>query len=117
MILAQQLIERGLAAGASAADASYGGHRSLGVEVRHGALEDVSRSESESVNLRLFDGQRSASVATNDVSEESIGRLVDRAMASGTREELVVHVTATVPSKLGAEPVARFEMTLSIKKR
>jgi len=79
--LAQQLIERGLAAGASAADATYGGQRSLGVEVRHGALEDVSRSESESVNLRLFDGQRSASVATNDVSEESIGRLVDRCMA------------------------------------
>jgi PmbA protein len=79
--LAQQLVDRGLAAGASAADATYAGQRSLGVEVRLGALEDVNRSESESLNLRLFDGQRSATVATNDVTEESIKLLVERCMA------------------------------------
>lgn len=43
--------------------------------------------------------------------------LVRRALASGVREEATVHVTATVPKKLGDEPVARFELTLSVKKK
>ena len=43
--------------------------------------------------------------------------LIRRAEATGERQEATVRVTATVPSKLGAEPVAKFELTLSIKKR
>ena len=43
--------------------------------------------------------------------------LMRRTMQTGEREEAVVHVTATVPDKLGNEPVARFELTLSLKKR
>jgi len=43
--------------------------------------------------------------------------LIGRTLASGEREDAVVHVTATVPSKLGDEPVAKFEMTLSVKKK
>jgi hypothetical protein len=43
--------------------------------------------------------------------------LVDRALASGEREEATVQVTATVPTKLGSEPVARFALTLSVKRR
>jgi uncharacterized protein DUF4442 len=46
-----------------------------------------------------------------------IQSLVARALESGEREEATVHVTATVPSKLGDEPVARFALTLSIKRR
>ena len=46
-----------------------------------------------------------------------IRNLVDRAMTSGEREEQTVRVTATVPTKLGAEPVARFALTLSVKCR
>ena len=42
--------------------------------------------------------------------------LVERALASGEREEATVRVTATVPA-LSDEPVARFELTLSVKKR
>jgi hypothetical protein len=47
----------------------------------------------------------------------AIRDLVGRAIATGEREELTVHVTATVPTKLGVEPVAKFELTLSVKKR
>ena len=43
--------------------------------------------------------------------------LIRRALETGERQEATVHVTATVPAKLGAEPVARFELTLSIKRR
>jgi uncharacterized protein DUF4442 len=47
----------------------------------------------------------------------AIQDLVGRALQSGEREEAVIHVTATVPSKLGDEAVAKFEMTLSLKRR
>jgi Domain of unknown function (DUF4442) len=46
-----------------------------------------------------------------------IQELLRRALASGEREEAAVHVTATVPRKLGSEPVAKFELTLSVKRR
>lgn len=48
---------------------------------------------------------------------EAIAELVRRARASGERESMTVRVTATVPTKLGDEPVARFELTLSLKRR
>src|SRR4051794_10992428 len=79
--IAESLVERGLAAGASAADVLYVGDRSSGVEVRLGELDGVSRSEGEQVGLRLFDGQRSATVASSDLSEEALGVLVERCLA------------------------------------
>ena len=78
---AQSLVERGLAAGATAADALYIGERSSSISVRLGELEDVSRSEGEQIGLRLFDGQRSATVATSDLSEESLSTLAERCLA------------------------------------
>ena len=79
--IAESLVERGMAAGATAADALYAADSSSSVQVRLGELEDVSRSEGEQIGLRLFDGQRSATVATSDLSEESLGVLVERCMA------------------------------------
>ena len=43
--------------------------------------------------------------------------LLERAEASGEREEDTVAVVATVPDKLGDEPVATFRLTISMKKR
>ena len=48
---------------------------------------------------------------------EAIGALVSRAIGSGEREELPVRIVATVPDKLGEEPVADFTLTLSLKRR
>src|SRR3954453_16057007 len=48
---------------------------------------------------------------------EAIQALVRRAVASGEREETTVHVTAGVQKRRGEEPVAQFEMTLSVKLR
>ena len=42
--------------------------------------------------------------------------MVGRAMASGERQEATVQVTATVPTKL-QEPVARFALTLSVRRK
>jgi acyl-coenzyme A thioesterase PaaI-like protein len=47
----------------------------------------------------------------------AIRQLVERVSASDERESMPVQVTATVPSKLGNEPVARFTLTLSLKRK
>lgn len=47
----------------------------------------------------------------------AIRGVVDRAEASGEREEAPVSVVATTPSKSGDEAVARFVLTISIKRR
>ncbi|HEY7959240.1 MAG TPA: metallopeptidase TldD-related protein [Sphingomicrobium sp.] len=79
--IAETLVERGIAAGASASDALYAGNRSSSVQVRLGELEDVSRSEGEQIGLRLLVGQRSATVASSDLSDEALGLLVNRCLA------------------------------------
>ncbi|GAA4713606.1 TldD/PmbA family protein [Sphingomonas lutea] len=79
--IASNLVERGIAAGATAADALYIGHGSNSVQVRLGELEGVGGSEGEEIGLRLFDGQRSATVASSDLSEEVLATLVDRCLA------------------------------------
>jgi hypothetical protein len=53
---------------------------------------------------------------TND-DGKLVQDLIRRALETGERQEATVHVTATVPKKLGDEPVAKFELTLSIKKK
>ena len=75
------LVAAARTAGADAAEAVYGCDASSQVSVRLGALEDVERSESEHVSLRVFVGQRSASVSSSDMASEILASLVDRAIA------------------------------------
>lgn len=79
--IAESLVERGIAAGATAADALYAGERSAGVQVHLGKTESLSRSEGEEVGLRLFAGERSATVASSDLSDEALAILVERCLA------------------------------------
>ena len=79
--MAAALVERAVAAGADTADALYAGNYSSSVQVRLGELENVSRSEGEEVGLRFFIGQRSATVASSDFSDEALAALVERAAA------------------------------------
>jgi len=46
-----------------------------------------------------------------------IRELIEKASASGERENLPIHVTATVPSLFGDDPIARFTLTLSVKRK
>jgi PmbA protein len=78
---AASLVERARRAGADTADALYFGDASTGVQVRLGELEDVSRSEGETIGLRFFVGTRSASVSSSDLSDDALAALVDRAAA------------------------------------
>ena len=74
-------IDLALKAGADAADAAAIGSSSEEVQVRLGKLEDVGRSESEEVSLRVFVGQRSASIHATDMSDASLTELASRAVA------------------------------------
>jgi PmbA protein len=78
---AADIVARATRAGADAADAVFAADAALEVSVRLGKLEDVGRSESEELGLRVFVGQRSASVSTSDLSDEALGVLVERAVA------------------------------------
>jgi PmbA protein len=75
------LVEAALRAGADAADVLYVGDAATEIQVRLGALEDVTRSEGEEIGLRLFVGRRSASVSSSDLSAEALRALVERAAA------------------------------------
>jgi len=79
--IAERLIERGISVGASAADALYVGERSSSVQVRLGEIDSVGASEGEQIGLRLFVGQRSATAASSDLSDEALGVLVERCLA------------------------------------
>jgi PmbA protein len=68
-------------AGADAADALIAQSLSLGVSWRMGKPEDVERSESRDLGLRVFVGQGQACVSTSDTSAAARAELVARAVA------------------------------------
>jgi PmbA protein len=78
---AQALIERARRAGADAGDAVYSADASESIQIRLGKLEDVERSESEHIGLRVFVGSRSASIGSSDLGDAALDELAERAVA------------------------------------
>ena len=78
---AADIVARAVRAGADAADAVFAADAATEVSVRLGKLEDVGRSESEDLGLRVFVGQRSASVSTSDLTPDALDARVTRAIA------------------------------------
>ena len=67
-------------AGADAADALLVENVSASVSYRLGKLEDVERSESADLGLRVFVGQKVAFVSSSDFSDDAIAALPGRAL-------------------------------------
>lgn len=82
--LVARLVEAAKAAGADAADAVAVRSRSTAVSVRLGKVEGTEAAESDDISLRVFIGQRVASVSANAGSdvEALAGRAVAMARAS-----------------------------------
>jgi hypothetical protein len=104
--------------------AMYLGTLCMGADIAAGLIAfQIVRERREKVSF-IFKDMRSeflkraegAVVFTNN-DGSLIQDLLRRAKETGERQEATVHVTATVPSKLGDEPVAKFELTLSVKKK
>jgi len=72
------LIKQAKALGADAADAIYVESASLGVSFRMGKLEDVERSESLDLGLRVFVGQRQAVSSSTDLRPDKLKALAER---------------------------------------
>ena len=79
--LLNDVVAAALAAGADAAEAVGAERRALSITVRNGELEEVEREESRDLGLRVFIGQRQASVSGSDISAEARAKLVARCVA------------------------------------
>ncbi|MEM5517369.1 TldD/PmbA family protein [Henriciella sp. AS95] len=77
----QKLIDTSLKAGASAADCSLGFSEGVSVDVRDGKLENVERSESRGVSLRVLFGQKQAHVSGSDLSDDALTTMAERCVA------------------------------------
>jgi hypothetical protein len=90
-----------LAGGLPAAKLIFGRHRSMRLVFAEMKAEFLKRADGD-VLFRSRDGRR-------------VTEAVRQAAATGERVTIPVEVVATVPKKYGDEPVARFQMTLSVK--
>ena len=79
--LLESLIAKAKRLGAEAADAVVFGSVSASVSYRLGKLEEVERSESSDLGLRVFIGRRQAAVASTDLSQRALDALAERAVA------------------------------------
>ena len=79
--LVHNLVARARAAGADAADAVLISGTSLGVQRRLGRTEQLERSESRDLGLRVFVGKRSAIVSSTTADPAGFAQLAERAVA------------------------------------
>ncbi len=80
LTLATDVVERAMRAGVTDAEAVAAEGDEFYTKVRLGQVETLTESTSRAVGLRVFNGQRTASTSTNDLSEASIKRLVSGAV-------------------------------------
>jgi PmbA protein len=87
--IAQDLVDRALRAGATAADATVREGDEFSTSIRLGQIESLKEAASKILGLRVFTGTRSASSYSSDFSPASLERLVERtlAMARVTSED------------------------------
>ncbi|MGI9481827.1 MAG: TldD/PmbA family protein [Hyphomicrobiales bacterium] len=79
--IAADIIRRAKSHGADAADAVIAESLSLSANVRLGELEDVERSESKDLGLRVFVGHAQATISTTDFAPSSLEAAAERAVA------------------------------------
>lgn len=79
--LLSDVVSAALKAGADTAEAVFAQRQSLSVSVRLGELEEVEREEARDLGLRVFVGNRSATVSGSDISSEARAKLIERAVA------------------------------------
>ncbi len=79
--LADEVVREAQKSGADAADALVYESISLAASHRLGKLEDVERSESRDLGIRVFVGQKQATISSNDFKKESLRPLIERVIS------------------------------------
>ncbi|WP_447760835.1 TldD/PmbA family protein [Sphingopyxis panaciterrae] len=107
---AQMLCDAATKTGADAADALYYCNAATSVSMRLGALEDVERSEGQDISLRVFVGQRSASVSTADMDAGELAKLVERCVAMAREAPEDPYAGLAPQDRLFKGPVPDFDL-------
>ena len=79
--LIEELLVAANTAGADGADAMLARGQSTNISLRLGRVEASERSEDFDIGLRVFIGQRTASISTSQLDSENITNLAERAVA------------------------------------
>lgn len=107
--IAQDLIAQALRGGATAADVTVQDGEEFSATVRMRQTESLKEAASKALGLRIFLGTRSASAYSQDFSEASLARLVERTLA-------MARVTSEDPASGLPEPqqLGRYEGDLEL---
>ncbi|MFL5297069.1 MAG: TldD/PmbA family protein [Phenylobacterium sp.] len=108
--LLNEVVAAALAAGADAAEAVGAERRSLSITVRLGELEEVEREESRDLGLRVFVGQRQASVSGSDISAEARAKLVERCVAMARLAPEDPYAGLADPDRLARSPLRDLDL-------
>ena len=108
--LLHDLVGAALKAGADAAEAVFANRRALSVTVRMGELEEVEREESRDIGLRVFVGQRQATVSGSDISADARAKLVDRAVAMARLAPEDPYAGFAPDNRLASGPFANLQL-------
>ncbi len=81
LAIIEDVVSKACKNGADAADALLYESTSLSAAYRLGKLEDIERSESQDLGLRVLVGRKQTCVSSSDISEKALGPLVERAVA------------------------------------
>lgn len=101
--LTQKLLDAAKRAGADAADAMAVQGTSQSIEVRGGVLEQAERAEGIDIGLRVFLGQRSASVSASDMKDSTIAEMANRAVAMAGEAPEDPYCGLADPDQIGVE--------------
>ena len=95
--LAQDIVRRAVAGGASAAECVVREGDEFSTLVRLGQVETLKEAGSRAVGVRVFRGQRSASTYSSDFSREGLDRMLNSALelAMITSEDTVLRNPGT----------------------
>lgn len=78
--LANDVVKRALNAGATDAECTISGGTEFSANVRMGDVEQLKEATSRGVGLRVFQGKRTGSATTSDLSPDGISRMVKAAI-------------------------------------
>ena len=99
-VLSQKVLKAAKDAGASMADVLLVDGQSVSIDVREGALEHAERSEGVDMGLRVLIGKQQACVSVSDLSDTTIDKMVERAVAMAKVAPEDPHIGLADPSEL-----------------
>jgi PmbA protein len=110
--LTDALITAAKRAGAEQADALAVEGTSISIDIRAGKLEQAERAEGTEIGLRVLIGGRQACVSDSYISDATIARLAERAVAMAREAPADPHVGLADESQIARDwNLAAYEMT------